>query len=65
MKVCPKCESNMIIDIIYGFPTKKMIEEASNNKIVLGGTDSEEKSLEYRCKSCGYEFRGFTKFFKK
>tara|TARA_B100001778_G_C18105176_1_gene413641 strand:- start:247 stop:444 length:198 start_codon:yes stop_codon:yes gene_type:complete len=65
MKSCPKCKSNMIIDIVYGFPTKRMLEEASSNKINLGGIDSDINSCEFKCKSCGYEFKGFEKFFKK
>ena len=65
MKSCPKCQSNMIIDIVYGFPTKKMLEDASNNKINLGGYSMNSNNLKYKCKSCSYEFKGFEKFFKK
>ena len=64
MRLCPKCKSNMIIDIVYGFPTKKMLEKASCNKISLGGVDYSENKLEHKCKSCGYEFKGHEKFFK-
>ena len=54
MKSCPKCKSNMIIDIIYGFPTKKMLEDASYNKINLGGCDISPNNPDFKCKSCGY-----------
>ncbi len=64
MKICPKCNSNMIIDIVYGFPTKKMLEKASSNKITLGGINYDDNDLEYKCKSCGYEFKAHEKFFK-
>ena len=64
MKSCPKCKSNMIIDIVYGFPSKKMLEDASKNKIDLGGCDISLNNLEYKCKSCGYEFRELQNFFK-
>jgi hypothetical protein len=37
MKACPKCKSNMIIDIIYGLPSEEISEEADSNKIALGG----------------------------
>ena len=37
MKTCPKCKSNMIIDIVYGFPSEGMSDEADKNKIALGG----------------------------
>lgn len=65
MRSCPKCNSNMIIDIVYGFPTKKMLDDASNNKINLGGYEIGPNSLKYKCKSCDYEFKEFEKFFKK
>ena len=55
----------MIIDIVYGFPTKKMLEDASNNKINLGGYEIGPNNLKYKCKSCDYEFKEFEKFFKK
>ena len=31
MKACPKCKSNMIIDIVYGFPLEEMSDEAGRN----------------------------------
>lgn len=65
MKICPKCKSNMIIDIVYGFPTKMMLEDASSDKIILGGINYEENNSKYNCKSCGHEFKGHEKFFKK
>jgi len=65
MKSCPKCKSNMIIDIVYGFPTKRILEEASNNRIILGGIDNDTNSCNFRCKSCSYELIGQEKFFKK
>jgi len=54
----------MITDIIYGFPTEIMLEKASSNKITLGVVDYDDNNLEYKCKSCGYEFKGHEKFFK-
>tara|TARA_B100001063_G_scaffold246249_1_gene284670 strand:+ start:126 stop:293 length:168 start_codon:yes stop_codon:yes gene_type:complete len=55
----------MIIDIVYGFPTKKMLEDASKNKINLGGHEISENNLEKKCKSCGHEFRQLEKFFRE
>lgn len=54
----------MIIDIVYGFPSKKMLEDASKNKVVLGGNIASLNDLKFKCKSCDYEFREFEKFFK-
>ena len=64
MKGCPKCKSNIIIDIVYGFPSRKMCDDATSNKINLGVSVKELKSPDYKCKSCGYEFRELDRFFK-
>ena len=64
MKYCTKCKSNMIIDIVYGFPSKKMCDDATSNKINLGGCIKEPNNPDHKCKSCGYEFKELDKFFK-
>ena len=33
MKSCPKCKSNMIIDIVYGYPSEEMSDAVDSNKI--------------------------------
>ena len=62
VKTCPKCKSNMIIDIVYGFPSEEMSDEADSNKISLGGCCIEPSNPEFKCKSCGEEFGGLDKF---
>tara|TARA_Y100000389_G_scaffold28252_1_gene24218 strand:+ start:469 stop:636 length:168 start_codon:yes stop_codon:yes gene_type:complete len=54
----------MIIDIVYGFPSKKMCDDATSNKINLGGCIKEPNNPDHKCKSCGYEFKELDKFFK-
>ena len=61
-RFCPKCNSNNIIPIIYGYPTQEMFQDSDNDKCILGGcciaADEEtEKSLDkYHCKDCGFEW---------
>ena len=62
MKSCPQCKSNMIIDIVYGYPGDELQDEASRGKVKLGGCLIEPDNPEYRCKSCGHEFGGLDKF---
>ena len=62
MKTCPKCKSNMIIDIVYGYPSDEMSDAADSNKISLGGCCIEPSNPEFKCKSCGEEFGGLDKF---
>ena len=58
MKSCPKCKSNMIIDIVYGYPGDKLLSDASESKVKLGGCVIWGDDPEYTCKSCGYNFSG-------
>jgi len=62
MKACPKCKSNMIIDIIYGLPSEEISEEADSNKIALGGCCIDPVNPVFKCKSYGEEFGGLDKF---
>lgn len=37
--ICPKCKSNNIIPIMYGYPTHEAFEEAEKGNIKLGGCE--------------------------
>ena len=58
MKTCPKCKSNMIIDIVYGYPSEEMSDAADRNKIALGGCCIDSSNPLFKCKSCFHEFGG-------
>ena len=58
MKSCPKCKSNMIIDIVYGYPGDKLLSDAIQSKVKLGGCVIWGDDPEYTCKSCGHNFGG-------
>lgn len=61
-RVCPKCGSENIIPIIYGYPTNDMFLASDNDECILGGCcigidENSQKSLnEYHCKDCGFEW---------
>ena len=61
MKSCPKCKSNMVIDIVYGYPSEEMSDAADSNKIALGGCCIEPSNHKFKCKSCWHEFGGENK----
>ena len=62
MKACPKCKSNMIIDIVYEFPSQEMSDQADSDKIALGGCCIDSCNPAFKCKSCGGKFGGLNKF---
>ena len=61
-QICPKCNSNNIIPIIYGYPTKEMFDESDREECILGGcciefNEEAKDSLErFHCKDCGFEW---------
>ena len=48
----------MIIDIVYGYPGDKLLSDASQSKVKLGGCVIWGDDPEYTCKSCGHNFSG-------
>lgn len=59
---CPKCGSENIIPIIYGYPTNDMFAESDNGECILGGCcievdESEKADLSvHHCNDCGFEW---------
>lgn len=35
--ICPKCKSNNVIPIMYGYPAPEAMEEAEKGNLKLGG----------------------------
>ena len=56
MLTCPKCKSNMIINIVYGLPGKTLRQRANKGEVALGGCVIRHESQDYKCKSCNFEF---------
>tara|TARA_Y100000389_G_scaffold200938_1_gene242486 strand:- start:47 stop:1129 length:1083 start_codon:yes stop_codon:yes gene_type:complete len=56
MLTCPKCKSNMIINIVYGLPGQSLRQRAAKAKVSLGGCVIGHDSQDYKCKSCNFEF---------
>lgn len=56
MLTCPKCKSNMIINIIYGLPGKILRQRADKGEVEIGGCVIGHDSQDYKCKSCNFKF---------
>ena len=56
MLTCPKCKSNMIINIVYGLPGQSLLQRAAKGKVSLGGCVIDHDSQDYKCKSCNFKF---------
>jgi hypothetical protein len=63
-KLCPKCGSHQVIDIVYGRSSEELRKEQQDGKILIGGDAcmqlSPEGKLEnlpiYYCKFCGHKW---------
>lgn len=51
MNNCPICNDE-IVNIIYGYPTPKLIELAKTDNIVLGGMPRSEYRPTHYCHKC-------------
>ena len=53
---CPNCGSKHSVNIVYGMPSYDLFLEEQAGKVKLGGCVITEKSPEYFCKACKYEW---------
>ena len=54
--ICPKCKSENIIDIVYGYPMASTMKKAEKGKVRLGGCCVGLHDPRYYCKKCDKEF---------
>ena len=50
---CPKCGSELVLDISYGYPSSEAFE---NKSFFSGGCCVDTSSPAYHCKSCKHNF---------
>jgi len=55
-KKCPRCTSQRVIPIVYGFPTKETDDSAMNGEIELGGCSVYGNDPTSFCTKCGKRF---------
>ena len=52
---CPRCDSEYVLPIRYGYPGPKMVEDYHAGRILLGGCMIHPDYPHWRCLDCGYE----------
>ena len=55
-KKCIRCGSKNVLNIVYGYPSSELGQDARDGKVVLGGCCIEEGSPDYYCKDCTQEW---------
>ena len=53
---CPKCKSENIIPILFGYPSKEAIGAAESGELILGGCEMPRKKVNAYCKNCERRF---------
>ena len=54
---CPRCGSEDVLPIVYGYPGPELAEESIAGKVKLGGCLVGPDSPEFYCKACRHEWR--------
>lgn len=49
---CPACDSPLIADICYGYPSRETAEAAGRGEIVLGGCLIDDANPQWKCRAC-------------
>ena len=54
---CPRCGSEDVLPIVYGYPGPDLVEESIAGKVKLGGCLVGPDSPEFHCEACAHEWR--------
>ena len=55
---CPRCNSEEAVRVVYGMPSKEMVEESAAGRVALGGCVVFPDAPDFTCQNCGHEWRG-------
>ena len=56
-RICPNCDSDKVVPIVYGYPTEESYELEEQGKIALAGCCVVDGlSTKWYCKLCGHEW---------
>jgi hypothetical protein len=57
VKPCPICkQTDMVIPIVYGYPSNELFKKVDKGLVKLGGCCIEPEKPKYYCKRDGMEF---------
>jgi len=54
--LCPKCKQSSGVEIVYGYPSESLFEEAERDEVVLGGCTQMEGAPNRQCLGCGRQW---------
>ena len=54
--ICPKCKSDEVIDIVYGYPSEETLKSLHKKEIELGGCIVRNDNPTHKCVKCDYRW---------
>lgn len=57
-QICPKCGSNKILKIVYGYPSDELNEASKREEVFLGGYCADINNPTAFCNECEYRWGG-------
>ena len=54
--ICPKCKSNEVIDILYGYPSPEALQSWFKKDVELGGCIVGNEKPTHKCFKCGHQW---------
>ncbi len=54
---CPKCNSDKVVPILYGYPSGDMVEKLSRGEIEIGGCIVMPDNPKWHCNNCENEWK--------
>ena len=53
---CLVCDSDKILNIVYGYPADSLDKDAQEGKVILGGCCVTDDDPQWQCEKCGTDF---------
>jgi hypothetical protein len=60
--ICPKCKSNEVIDILYGYPSPEALQSWFKKEVEFGGVLWEKRTLTINVKNVNINGKDSNKF---
>ncbi len=54
--VCPECNSDDVVDIVYGYPTDDTLQSWFKKEVELGGCIVSTEKPTHKCFKCGHQW---------
>jgi isocitrate lyase len=53
---CPQCDSEDVVDIVYGYPSEQTLQSWFKKEIELGGCIIQDENPRHKCKKCEHQW---------